>query len=106
MAAYQLGPWCALQAAAFISSFGSQMASRSATARVCSPAMASTCVAAAAGLCPGSVCLDGAMWRPADGSPSLTEAYRNGTIPVVPPWIVDLICAPKEKALKNETEAK
>ncbi len=46
------------------------------------------------------------MWRPADGSPSLTEAYRNGTIPVVPPWIVDLICAPKEKALKNETEAK
>jgi hypothetical protein len=39
----------------------------------------------------------------------LVEAYRNGTIPVIPRWIVDMIRAPKprkERAPKNKTEAK
>jgi hypothetical protein len=58
---------------------------------------------------PGAVRPDGAMWRTADNVPSLVEAYRNGTIPTIPAWIVDLIRAPKprkERTSKNKTEAK
>src|SRR5262249_46358395 len=40
---------------------------------------------------PGAVCPDGLMWRTADGSPSLIEAYRNSAIPTIPKWIVDMI---------------
>ena len=58
---------------------------------------------------PGAVRPDGAMWRTADNVPSLVEAYRTGTIPTIPAWIVDLIRAPKprkERTSKNKTEAK
>jgi Bifunctional DNA primase/polymerase, N-terminal len=54
---------------------------------------------------PDAVCPDGSMWRTADGAPSLIEAYRNATIPIIPPWLVDLIRAPKRrKASKEETQ--
>jgi len=54
---------------------------------------------------PGAVRRDGSMWRTADGSPSLIYAYQNGTIPVIPPWIVDMIRAPKpRKAPKEKSE--
>jgi hypothetical protein len=59
---------------------------------------------------PGAVCPDGSEWRTADGAASLVEAYRNGTIPVIPRWIVDMIHgpkpkkAPKEKPEKSEAE--
>jgi hypothetical protein len=58
---------------------------------------------------PGAMRPDGAMWRTADDAPSSIEAYRNGTIPVIPPWLADLIRAPKprkERTPKNKTEAK
>ncbi len=58
---------------------------------------------------PGGVAPDGSEWRTAAGSPSLIEAFRNGTIPPIPAWLVDLIRAPKpgkERAPKGETEAK
>jgi Bifunctional DNA primase/polymerase, N-terminal len=49
---------------------------------------------------PGAVCPDGSMWRGSDGSPSLIEAYRNGTIPTIPKWIVDMIRSPPDKSKK------
>ena len=58
---------------------------------------------------PGAVCPDGSMWRTADGSPSLIDAYRNGTIPTIPKWIVDMIRPPPDKpkkAPKAKAEAK
>jgi hypothetical protein len=58
---------------------------------------------------PGAVRPDGEMWSPTDGSPSLAEAFRNGTIPTIPTWIVDLIRAPKPvtpKETAKKSEAK
>jgi Protein of unknown function (DUF3631)/Bifunctional DNA primase/polymerase, N-terminal len=36
---------------------------------------------------PGSVRPDGARWEPADGTPSLADAFRSRTIPTLPEWI-------------------
>ena len=40
---------------------------------------------------PGSVRPDGAAWRPADSSPSLSEVFP-ASVPALPTWIADLIC--------------
>ena len=57
---------------------------------------------------PGAVTPDGAIWRTADGAPSLIDAFRNGNIPTIPKWLVDFIRAPKPRKApkeKPETEA-
>jgi hypothetical protein len=53
---------------------------------------------------PGSVCPDGLMWCTADGAPPLLEAYRNDTIPVIPPWLEDMIRATKSKRVPKHTK--
>jgi hypothetical protein len=42
---------------------------------------------------PGAIRSDGAIYQPQEGAPLLTEAYRAGTIPVLPPGLVRLITA-------------
>jgi len=42
---------------------------------------------------PGAVRSDGAIYRPREGTPLLTEAYRARTIPALPPELVRLITA-------------
>jgi len=59
---------------------------------------------------PGAVCRDGSMWCTAAGSPSLIEAFRNGAIPTIPSWFVDIVRPRKpdkpKKAPKATAEAK
>jgi hypothetical protein len=44
---------------------------------------------------PGAVRPDGAIWKPAPGFPELTQAFRAGTVPVLPDWLLELI-APEQ----------
>ena len=58
---------------------------------------------------PGAICPDGSEWRSADGAPSLIDAFRAGSIPEIPAWLVEMIRAPKpkkERAQKTKTEPK
>jgi hypothetical protein len=55
---------------------------------------------------PGAVCPDGSMWRTADGSPSLIEAFRNGTVPTIPAWFVDIVRPPKRATRKKAPNTK
>jgi hypothetical protein len=49
------------------------------------------------GLCvgPGSMRPDGKMWETAEGTPSLAEAFKAGTIPALPQSLLRLIRTPK-----------
>jgi hypothetical protein len=42
-------------------------------------------------IAPGATLPDGRRWTPVDGRPSLTTAFREGVIPEVPQWLVDII---------------
>lgn len=44
-------------------------------------------------IAPGAVRSDGAIYKPREGTPVLTAAYRDGTIPVLPPGLATLITA-------------
>jgi Bifunctional DNA primase/polymerase, N-terminal len=59
---------------------------------------------------PGAMRPDGKMWRGAGDASSLTDAFRAGSIPTIPTWLVDLIRAPKpdkpEKAPKAKIQTK
>jgi hypothetical protein len=40
---------------------------------------------------PGAVRPDGARWTEADRGPTLIEAYRAGSLPIIPNWLVQMI---------------
>src|SRR5262249_57149840 len=42
-------------------------------------------------IAPGTIRSDGATYQPREGTQSLTEAYRAGTVPALPPELVRLI---------------
>jgi hypothetical protein len=54
---------------------------------------AGICVRGAGGfvVAPGAVRPDGAAWRANGDAPDLADAFRNGAIPAVPEWLVELI---------------
>lgn len=47
---------------------------------------------------PGSIRPDGKLWAPRSGTPLLAEAFRAGTIPEIPAWLVEMIEARTHKA--------
>jgi hypothetical protein len=56
---------------------------------------------------PGSVRADGAIYEPREGTPLLSESYRAGRVPVLPPELVRLITANDYRftdSNKSETE--
>jgi len=44
-------------------------------------------------IAPGAIRSDGTTYRPREGTPLLTEAYRAGTVPALPPGLVRLVTA-------------
>jgi hypothetical protein len=42
-------------------------------------------------IAPGAVLPNGQSWRPISGTPLLAEAFKAGTIPELPKWLVDII---------------
>jgi Protein of unknown function (DUF3987)/Bifunctional DNA primase/polymerase, N-terminal len=42
-------------------------------------------------IAPDAVLPNGQSWRPINGTPLLAEAFKAGTIPELPPWLVEII---------------